>query len=224
MIFFALFGCTHFTSRLGSSKQKYLEKDGLFFKFQGHSDAALKEVAKIVKKVCEKNGGTGFKLASGPAEAEMMWSDRKNALNIGLSILPGAKGWSTDVWCEFFSVRLQILTEYSSSVPVSKLPDLVYETKKDIAAARIPSIIVGHAGDGNFHALLLYKTDEELDVAKMVADRLVMRALAFDGTCSSVSLFTSFPDARVLQVQESTVLELARRNILFKSWGQVLLN
>ncbi|KAF8199977.1 FAD-binding domain-containing protein [Mycena galopus ATCC 62051] len=137
------------------SKRKYLEKDGLFFKFQGHSDAALKEVAKIVKAVCEKNGGSGFKLANGPAEADAMWSDRKNALNIGLSLYPGAKGLSTDV-----------------CVPVSKLPELVYETKKDIAQAEIPSIIAGHAGDGNFHALLLYKTEDELDIAKIVADRL----------------------------------------------------
>ncbi|KAF7357844.1 D-lactate dehydrogenase [cytochrome], mitochondrial [Mycena venus] len=154
-------------NRFGSLKRKYLEKDGLFFKFQGHSDAALKEVAKIVKGVCEKNGGSGFKLASGPAEAEAMWSDRKNALNIGLSLYPGARGWSTDV-----------------CVPVSKLPELVYETKKDIAAAEIPSILAGHAGDGNFHALLLWKTEEELEVAKIVADRLVKRALDLDGTCT----------------------------------------
>ncbi|KAJ7162106.1 FAD-binding domain-containing protein [Mycena filopes] len=148
-------------------RAKYLEKDALFFKFQGHSAAALKEVGKIVKGVCEKNGGTGFKLASGPAEADSMWEDRKNALNVGLSLYPDAKGLSTDV-----------------CVPVSKLPELVYETKKDIAAAQIPSMIVGHAGDGNFHALLLYKTKEELSVAKIVADRMVKRALALDGTCT----------------------------------------
>ncbi|KAJ7475408.1 hypothetical protein B0H11DRAFT_1917811 [Mycena galericulata] len=82
-------------NKFGSSKRKYLEKDGLFFKFQGHSEAAMKDVAKVVKAVCEKNGGTGFKLANGRDEADAMWSDRKNALNIGLSILPGAKGWST---------------------------------------------------------------------------------------------------------------------------------
>ncbi|KAJ7141231.1 FAD-linked oxidase-like protein [Mycena epipterygia] len=154
-------------NNFGSSKRKYLEKDGLFFKFQGHSQAAMKEVAKIVKTVCEKNGGTGFKLASGPEEAEAMWSDRKNALNVGLSIVPGAKAWSTDV-----------------CVPVSKLPELVYETKKDIVAAGMASIIVGHAGDGNFHALLLYTSEDELDVAKIVVDRLVKWALALDGTCT----------------------------------------
>ncbi|KAJ7879579.1 FAD-linked oxidase-like protein [Mycena olivaceomarginata] len=154
-------------NQYGSSKRKYSEKDGLFFKFQGHSDTALKEVAKIVKAVCEKNGGSGFKLASGPAEADAMWSDRKNALDIGLSLYPDAKGWSTDV-----------------CVPVSKLPELVYETKKDLAAAEIPSMLVGHAGDGNFHALLLYKTEDELDVAKIVVNRMVKRAIDLDGTCT----------------------------------------
>ena len=32
------------------------------------------------------------------------------------------------------------------SVPVSKLPDLVYETKKDLKEAGLVSIMVGHAG------------------------------------------------------------------------------
>jgi D-lactate dehydrogenase (cytochrome) len=173
-------------THLGSSKRKYSEKDGLFFKFQGHSDAALKEVAKIVKAVCEKNGGSGFKLASEPAEADAMWSDRKNALDIGLSLYPDAKGWSTDVWCESHrDVMHVVLSDIVSlsSVPVSKLPELVYETKKDLAAAEIPSMLVGHAGDGNFHALLLYKTEDELDVAKIVVNRMVKRAIDLDGTC-----------------------------------------
>ncbi|KAJ7680890.1 FAD-linked oxidase-like protein [Mycena polygramma] len=154
-------------NKFGSSKRRYLEKDGLFFRFQGHSETALKEVAKIVKAVCEKNGGTGYKLASDPAEAEAIWSDRKSALHYGIAAVPGAKAWSTDV-----------------CVPVSKLPELVYETKQDLITAQIPFIMGGHAGDGNFHALLLYTTEEELDVAKIVVDRLVRRAIALDGTCT----------------------------------------
>lgn len=34
------------------------------------------------------------------------------------------------------------------SVPVSRLPDLVYETKKDLKEAGLISTIVGHVGDG----------------------------------------------------------------------------
>ncbi|KAJ6629453.1 FAD-linked oxidase-like protein [Mycena sp. CBHHK59/15] len=157
-------------NKFGSSKQKYLEKDSLFFKFQAHSGAAMKDVAKTVKAVCEKNGGTGFKLASGPAEAEAMWSDRKNALNIGLSLLPGAKGWSTDVWYE--------------SEPLPLLRRDYINSASDLAAAGITSMIAGHAGDGNFHALLLYRTNQELDVAKVVSERMVRRAIALDGTCT----------------------------------------
>ena len=34
------------------------------------------------------------------------------------------------------------------SVPVSRLPQLVYETKKDLAQSKLASTIVGHVGDG----------------------------------------------------------------------------
>lgn len=37
---------------------------------------------------------------------------------------------------------------YLSSVPVSRLPDLVYETKQDIQELGLVSTIVGHVGDG----------------------------------------------------------------------------
>lgn len=36
------------------------------------------------------------------------------------------------------------------SVPVSKLPQLVYETKADLAKSGLKSTIVGHVGDGTF--------------------------------------------------------------------------
>lgn len=89
-----------------------------------------------------------------------------------------------------------------SSVPVSRLPDLVYETKKDVDSSGLVSTIVGHVGDGkylsvaqfpaviliafllgNFHALLLFKTDEELAIARELVHRMVERAIKLDGTC-----------------------------------------
>lgn len=38
---------------------------------------------------------------------------------------------------------------------------------------------------GNFHALLLFKTDEELVTARELVHRMVKRAIALDGTCQS---------------------------------------
>lgn len=72
---------------------------------------------------------------------------------------------------------------HTYSVPVSKLPELVYETKKDFAGLGITSPIVGHVGDGNFHALPLYRTKEEEAIVLEAVHRMVHRAIALDGTC-----------------------------------------
>ncbi|KAI0357321.1 hypothetical protein OH77DRAFT_1422154 [Trametes cingulata] len=155
------------TNIYGQSTRKWPEKDSLFFKFQGPTARSLKETAEIVKKITEKHGATGFSLARSDQEAHDLWMDRKNALYSSLAILPGARGWSTDV-----------------CVPVSRLPDLVYGTKKDLEEHGILSTIVGHVGDGNFHALLLFRNDEELAKARAAVHRMVERAIALDGTCS----------------------------------------
>ncbi|KAF9447008.1 hypothetical protein P691DRAFT_672357 [Macrolepiota fuliginosa MF-IS2] len=147
--------------------RKYLEKDHLFFKFQGPTQASLKETAVIVKKLVEKHGGSNFSLARNAEEAEDMWNDRKNAHFSGLALIPGAKGWPTDV-----------------CVPVSRLPELVYETKKDLHETGLTATIVGHVGDGNFHTLILMNDDQELEKAKEAVHRMVKRAIALEGTCT----------------------------------------
>ena len=83
---------------------------------------------------------------------------------------------------------------YDISVPVSKLPELVYETKKDVASSGLVAPIVGHVGDGNFHALILFKTDEEKKKAKELVHRMVKRAIALDGTCMFFFSGTSIGD------------------------------
>jgi D-lactate dehydrogenase (cytochrome) len=72
---------------------------------------------------------------------------------------------------------------YNLSVPVSRLPELIYETKKDFTELGITSPIVGHVGDGNFHTLPLFRTDEEEALVKEAVHRMVHRAIALDGTC-----------------------------------------
>ncbi len=67
---------------------------------------------------------------------------------------------------------------------MSKLPQLVYETKKDLSEIGIVSTIVGHVGDGNFHAQLLFRTPEEEEVVRQAVHRMVKRAIAMEGTCT----------------------------------------
>lgn len=176
------------TNKYGMSKRKWPEQDSLFFKFQGPSSASLQESARIVENIVKRHGGTGFELAKTDQEAVDLWADRKNAYYSGMALIDGCKGWSTDVWYIPRRPLCYCCLNPSLSVPVSKLPELVYETKKDIAKMNLTSIIVGHVGDGNFHALVLFTSDEEFRRAEEVVDRMVKRAIALDGTCMLRSL------------------------------------
>lgn len=80
------------------STRKWPEKDSLFFKFQGHNSDALRETARVVKKVCERHGGSGFTLARNEKEAANLWADRKNAHYSTLAMIENARSWPTDVW------------------------------------------------------------------------------------------------------------------------------
>jgi D-lactate dehydrogenase (cytochrome) len=86
-----------------------------------------------------------------------------------LALRPGCRGVTTDV-----------------CVPISRLAECILETKKDIEASFLLAPIVGHVGDGNFHLIMLVDPDDPKDLAeaKRLSDRLVMRALAMDGTCT----------------------------------------
>jgi len=152
---------------MATKKRKHAVKDTLFFKFQGPTQSSLKETAAIVKKIVEKHDGRNFTLAHSKEEADDMWSDRKNAHYAGLAVLPGSRGWPTDV-----------------CVPVSKLPQLVLETKQDLHNVGLVSTIVGHVGDGNFHTLILVRDEEETEKARQAVHRMVKRAIALDGTCT----------------------------------------
>ncbi|KAG8890571.1 hypothetical protein FRB98_007125 [Tulasnella sp. 332] len=154
------------TNTYGTSQRKYLEKDSLFFKIQG-SPSSIKENAGIIEGIVKKNGGLSFEVAESEKDAKDLWQDRKNGLWSAMSMVPNSKGWSTDV-----------------CVPIGRLADLVYETKKDLAKLGITSAIVGHAGDGNFHALLLFSNDKEFIAVREAVHRLVERALDMDGTCT----------------------------------------
>ncbi|KAJ7230186.1 FAD-linked oxidase-like protein [Mycena pura] len=155
------------TNKHSASSHKYSESDGLFFKFQGGTPGALAETAQMTRAICTAHGGTDFRLAKDAEEAADIWADRKNAHFAGMALVPGARALATDV-----------------CVPVSQLPKLVLDTKADLKANGIVHLIVGHVGDGNFHALLLFSNEEEHARAQEAAHRMIERAIALDGTCT----------------------------------------
>ena len=71
-------------------------------------------------------------------------------------------------------------------VPISRLAECVLETKRDIDRSNLIAPIVGHVGDGNFHASVLVMMDDPDEVARTRAllERIAERSLAVDGTCT----------------------------------------
>ena len=71
-------------------------------------------------------------------------------------------------------------------MPISCLAEALLAAKADLEASPLEGALVGHAGDGNFH--MVYLVDparpEEIEEAKRLAERLVVRALEVGGTCT----------------------------------------
>ncbi|KAI0344008.1 hypothetical protein BDW22DRAFT_1119218 [Trametopsis cervina] len=152
---------------IAEGRRQWAVTDSLLIKIQGASPLMLEETARILKEVTAKHGGTNFEYASSEEEAEGLWDMRKNALYAGLKLLPGLGHVYTDV-----------------CVPMSRLPDLIRDTREDYAEMKLEGLVGGHIGDGNFHSMLVYRSQEERERVDAACVRLVQRALALDGTCS----------------------------------------
>ncbi|KAL5511402.1 DLD1_1 [Sanghuangporus vaninii] len=153
-------------NKSGAVDRTYPVRDSLFFKIQG-SDDSIKATAKLIQGIVKRHSGSNFTYASTQEEASALWEARKYALMSVIAAEEGSRAWTTDV-----------------CVPVSKLPQLVQETKEDIHQSGLKAGVIGHVGDGNFHALILFHNDEELQKVSECVHRLVHRAIALDGTCT----------------------------------------
>ena len=136
----------------GQSILKRPEKDSFFTKFWGPTESSILESIKLAKEITTWHKAARFGTVKDGKEAEALWADRKNTHYAGLALMLGCKCWLTDVWLVFFSNQLASIPEVGFSVPVSKLPELVYETKREIKEASLLGVICGHVGDGEFHA------------------------------------------------------------------------
>ncbi|MBN2905664.1 MAG: FAD-binding protein [Rhodobacteraceae bacterium] len=142
------------------------EQPHLMVEFHG-SDTGVAEQAENFGMLVAENGGKGFQWSARPEERNALWTLRHNAYYACLGLRPGATALVTDL-----------------CVPISRLAEAVEETRADIARATIPGPILGHVGDGNFHAILLVEPGNaaELDEAKALSHRMVERALHLGGT------------------------------------------
>ncbi|MFN3823198.1 MAG: FAD-binding oxidoreductase [Pseudorhodobacter sp.] len=138
----------------------------LMVEFHG-SPMGVQEQAERFGELAGEYGSSGFQWAKATEDRARLWRMRHQAYPAILASRPGATAVVTDV-----------------CVPISRLAEAVAETRDDISAGRIPGPILGHVGDGNFHAILLIDPDspQEAAEAKALATRMADRALRLGGT------------------------------------------
>ncbi|MEX0694280.1 MAG: FAD-linked oxidase C-terminal domain-containing protein [Rhodospirillales bacterium] len=140
----------------------------LFFEFHGTDNGVVEQVEQV-QAIASEYGASAFKWARKAEERSKLWQARHDAYYAGIALRPGAKGIATDV-----------------CVPISRLAECILETQTDIAESGLTAPIVGHVGDGNFHLVIVVNPDDADEMARAddLNNRLVMRALAMDGTCT----------------------------------------
>ena len=140
----------------------------MFVEFHGSEDGVKEQVARF-EEIARDNGASDFTFATRPEDRTKLWQARHDAAWATMVLRPGAKITATD-----------------ACVPISRLSECVLETKEDLLRNKLVGTMLGHVGDGNFHvALLVDGADrDEMGRAKGFIDRLAMRAITMDGTCT----------------------------------------
>ena len=142
------------------------EQPQLLVEFHG-SPASVQEQADRFGAIAREFGGSAFAWARAAEDRNRLWRMRHQAYPAILATRPGATAYVTDV-----------------CVPISALAQAVLETQADIAASGITGPILGHVGDGNFHAILLVSHDNPAEhlAAERLSTRMAERALRLGGT------------------------------------------
>ena len=140
----------------------------LLVEFHG-SEAAVAEQSETFGMIISEHDGHDFKWATKTEDRSALWKMRHNAYYAVLASRTGARAVVTDI-----------------CVPISKLALAVEQTSREIAESAISGPIMGHVGDGNFHAILMIDPDnpDELKTAKALSEKMVERALDMGGTAT----------------------------------------
>ncbi|MFD1743886.1 FAD-binding oxidoreductase [Rhizobium helianthi] len=146
----------------------YAERPTLFLEFHGTEETVAMQSEQFAM-IAEECGSDGFRYTVDAQERAKLWKARHDAYWASRALRPELSALSTDV-----------------CVPISRLAECVAETHEDILANNFLAPIVGHAGDGNFHVLVLFNDKDAADIERVEAfvERLNRRALSFGGTCT----------------------------------------
>lgn len=138
-------------------------------RFSG-TKAGVLESTELVKKIASSANAEISTLRLMQRSRKSLWSARKDALWSMLALRKaGEDVWSTDV-----------------AVPMSRLPDIIEVSEKEMDDLGLFASVLGHVGNGNFHESIMYNKTDPVERAKVeeCVSRMVDRALEMEGTCT----------------------------------------
>lgn len=151
-----------------SKLDQFRAQPTLFLEFHG-SEPAVEQQVESAKIITAEQGAEQFFWASDQESRTQLWTARHNAYLAGRALMPGKAALATD-----------------ACVPISRLAHCILIAQDEARSAGLLCPVVGHVGDGNFHALIIYDPADpgEQRAAKNLADAIARRAIAVGGTCT----------------------------------------
>ena len=182
-------------NQAGNTDRTWKETPTIFFKFSGPTMSGVKEQIDLVKKYAKENGALNFDLGATEEAAEELWHARKTAL------------WS------FLALKEQPDHQFVSSdvaVPISRLADIIEDTKAKLVASGLKGSVLGHLGDGNFHAAILHSAEDK-SVAERIIKEIQQVGVEYEGTVSGEhGIGLTFRDALENELGEDTIAMMRR--------------
>ncbi len=140
----------------------------LFLEFSGSEPGVEHDVA-AARDASASEGCSSFEFEADEAAREKLWEARHDAALAIRDLYPGQGMMGTDV-----------------CVPISDLPGALRHARDTIASRGLDGAILGHVGDGNYHAVFPVDTNDRADRerAEEVNAEIVDYALRRGGTCT----------------------------------------
>ena len=144
----------------------YAEKPTLFLEFHGN-EAGLWQDVEFMQEIVQGHACEEVAFETDTAASNRLWEARHTLAYAYIHGYPGKKMMVTDV-----------------CLPISELAGAVDHARENLEALDLPGGIVGHVGDGNFHALIMMDMNnpEEVSRAQEFNERIVLYALERGGT------------------------------------------
>ncbi len=151
------------------SNTSYPELPTLFVEFHGTEQSSNEQLQRF-KEICADHESHEFSSSSADEERNKMWEARHTAAYAAKASRAGSRVIPTDV-----------------CVPISTLATCIEQAQRCAdEIPHIPTILVGHVGDGNFHLAFIIdpKSETEMNEVKSVNEEIVACALQLGGTCT----------------------------------------